>query len=221
MFMLCYFSSNLILSTSEPQEIHSLKRLQHHISRGKIGKLNKLLQGKFNKHGVNMLEMYILSISDDLKETRKQEKSWRSHLKKDSRFELLNVQLKGSTAIRRKKPSVHSVYIYQLKNNINNKIFLSSAANDTDFRKNIFDKLATNCHPNQQLQQEFNKFGIINFSITVEKVSDSYTSTKDLELAKNKLSGDHYSNLEYKSIFPTEKFLELTKMCPAGLEPAI
>jgi len=78
--------------------------------------------------------------------------------------------------------------IYQIKNNINGKIYIGSTVN-FDQRKKGHLSLLKNCnHPNSHLQSSFSKYGEDSFSFSIVKVVDiiSLREEEDFYIEKNK-----------------------------------
>lgn len=64
--------------------------------------------------------------------------------------------------------------IYQIRNKINNKIYIGSTNNVRKRWNNHRSKLNNNIHENQYLQKAWNKYGEINFQFSIiEEVEDS------------------------------------------------
>ena len=78
--------------------------------------------------------------------------------------------------------------IYQIKNDINGKIYIGSTVN-FDQRKKGHLSLLKNCnHPNHHLQSSFSKYGEDSFSFSIVKVVDivSLREEEDFYIEKNK-----------------------------------
>lgn len=105
-------------------------------------------------------------------------------------------------------------YIYQIKNNINNKIYIGQTIRLEERRRKHFQQLKNNCHINYLLQKDWNKYGEENFSFSYEefeitkrqdlnpieseyiKKADSYRNGYNLTMGGD--GGDTRSKLNYE-----------------------
>lgn len=94
--------------------------------------------------------------------------------------------------------------IYQIKNIINNKVYIGSSNNITKRWKQHIDNLVNNLHKNYKLQNEFNEYGMINFYFSILEIvknekdlferEQDYIDNITIENNYNILS---YANYEY------------------------
>ena len=93
--------------------------------------------------------------------------------------------------------------IYQIKNIINNKVYIGKSKNIFLRWFNHTSDLINNKHSNYKLQEDFNKYGYINFTFSIVEIIDSlnrltkkeqeYISQQDSTLIYNLINSDNSS----------------------------
>lgn len=66
--------------------------------------------------------------------------------------------------------------IYQIKNTINNKIYIGHSINITFRWYYHLNNLIKNIHPNNKLQNDFNKYGVVAFEFSILELVDGKTN---------------------------------------------
>jgi group I intron endonuclease len=94
--------------------------------------------------------------------------------------------------------------VYEIRNKINNKVYIGSATNITTRWNQHIENLLYNIHVNYKLQEDYNKYGISAFSFSILEIvkeqkhlfekEQEYIDGIDIENNYNILS---YSNYEY------------------------
>ncbi len=150
------------------------------------------VQEDFNKH--KDFCMYCIDSSISLVETSIKEKSWIDFFN-NSNFDLHNKRKNnlGYGKKRNKKEyTFKRIEIYELKNKVNGKRFLTTYANYMNFQGGCIDALETNVHRNKELQDDWNNFGHDNFSFN----KLFYGLNDDYQFNYYKIL-DNYNQLDY------------------------
>lgn len=107
------------------------------------------------------------------------------------------------------------VGIYQIKNLINNKVYIGSSINVLERKYKHFWMLSNNIHDNEHLQNSYNKYGYENFIFeTVESCDESELILKENFYILNKKSNDSNFgyNLALVNDFRRNKYNESVKI---------
>jgi group I intron endonuclease len=95
--------------------------------------------------------------------------------------------------------------IYQIRNTINNKIYIGSTNNIRKRCNNHRSKLNNNIHENQYLQQAWNKYGENNFEFSIiEEVQDFNRIEKEIFYLNEKRSYERHIGYNFDKN-PTDK----------------
>ena len=127
---------------------------------------NKLFQEEFNKN--KKFYMYVIENTGSYIESSIKEKAWIEFFN-NSNFKLYNkrkINLGYGKKRKEKFYNFQKIEIYEIKNKINGKRFLTIYPNYMTFQGVCIDALETNNHKNIELQSDWNKFGHDNFTFT-------------------------------------------------------
>jgi hypothetical protein len=92
--------------------------------------------------------------------------------------------------IKQYKQTIQEMGIFQIKNKITGKIFIGNAKNLKGILNSNKFQLKTHRHSNQELQQDYNKYGEANFDFEIldylkPKEDLNYDYTEDLNILEN------------------------------------
>jgi hypothetical protein len=92
--------------------------------------------------------------------------------------------------IKQYKQTIQEMGIYQIKNRINGKIFIGNAKNIKGILNSNKFQLKIGRHFNQELQQDYNKYGETNFDYEIldylkPKEDQNYDYTEDLNILED------------------------------------
>jgi group I intron endonuclease len=92
--------------------------------------------------------------------------------------------------IKQYKQTIQEMGIYQIKNKINGKLLIGNAKNLKGILNSNKFQLKTGRHSNQELQQDYNKYGEANFDFEIldylkPKEDQNYDYTEDLNILED------------------------------------
>ena len=104
--------------------------------------------------------------------------------------------------------------IYQIRNKVNNKIYIGHSINITLRWYTHIDRLMNNTHDNKKLQEDFNTYGLSNFGFSILELLDGKGRLikKEQEYLNDIDFLDNYniinSNTEFITASQTDQFIE-------------